>query len=258
MMSTLISRDGTRIAYERTGAGPALIAVDPAGSYRAFRPMRPPVEALAADFTVYQYDRRGRGESTDTPPYAVEREVEDIAALIAAAGGTAYLYGMSSGGLLALYAAASGLPVARIALLEPPYVAGASGPSPYTTELARLVAAGRRREAVDYFHRTVVGVPEEILAQMPPETWTVLEAVAPTLVYDGVLSDGATPALLKAVPVPTLVIDSAGSTDDLTGMAATVAGDLPFGTHRSLAGGWHGVPDEVLAPALREFFLSSS
>jgi pimeloyl-ACP methyl ester carboxylesterase len=219
--------------------------------------MRPPVEALAADFTVYQYDRRGRGESTDTAPYAVEREVEDLAALIEAAGGRAHLYGMSSGGLLALHAAAAGLPVGRIALLEPPYAA-AAGPSPYTAELARLVAAGRRHDAVDYFQRSVVGVPAEILAATPAGVWAALEAVAPTLVYDCLLGDSADPALLAAVPVPTLVIDSAGSTDDLTGMAAAVAGALPHGTHRSLPGGWHGVPDDVLAPALREFFLSSS
>jgi pimeloyl-ACP methyl ester carboxylesterase len=256
-MGTVISRDGTRIAYERTGAGPALIAVDPAGSYRALRPMRPPVELLAADFTVYLYDRRGRGDSTDTAPYAVEREVEDLAALIAEAGGTALLYGMSSGSLVALHAAASGLPVPGIALLEPPYVGGApAGPSPETAELTRLVEAGRRREAVDYFQRTVVGVPAEALAGTPPHVWAALEAIAPTLVYDCVLGDSASPALLAAVQAPTLVIDSAGSTDDLTGMAAAVAGALPNGVHRSLPGGWHGVADEALAPVLREFFLS--
>jgi pimeloyl-ACP methyl ester carboxylesterase len=108
MDNRVTSGDGTSIAFERSGAGPALITVDPAGSYRDFRPQRPPVELLAAHFSVYLYDRRGRGDSTDTPPYAIEREVEDLAALIAEAGGSAYVYGTSSGGVLALHAAASG------------------------------------------------------------------------------------------------------------------------------------------------------
>src|SRR5918998_3640206 len=114
------SIDGTTIAFERAGTAPALITVDAAGSYRDFRPFPPPVEALAAHFTVYVYDRRGRGASTDTPPYAVEREVDDLAALIAEAGGSAFVYAFSSRGLVALHAAARGLAIPRLALFEPP------------------------------------------------------------------------------------------------------------------------------------------
>jgi pimeloyl-ACP methyl ester carboxylesterase len=252
---TVISSDGTRIAFERAGSGPALIAVDPAGSYRAFRPQRPPVELLAADFTVYTYDRRGRGQSTDTLPYAVEREVDDLAALIAEAGGSAFVYAMSSGGLLALHAAARGLAIPRLALFEPPVepVETPTGESRFTVELAELVAAGRHRDAVAYFHRGI-GVPDEVMAQMTPATWSALEAVAPTLVYDCVLSESMSLPLIRSVAAPTLVIDSHASSDDLTGMTATIVAALPHGQHRGLPGEWHGVPGEALAPVLTEFF----
>jgi pimeloyl-ACP methyl ester carboxylesterase len=252
--SRVTSRDGTSIAFERVGAGPALILVDAAGNYRDFRPLRAPVERLAADFTVYVYDRRGRGASADTPPYAVEREVEDLAALIGVAGGSAFVYAMSSGCLLALHAAAGGLAIPRLALFEPPIESreAAGGQSAFTSELAELVAAGRRRDAVEFFQRGI-GVPDEILAQMTPPVWAALEAIAPTLVYDSVVSDAMSLALVRSVTVPTLVIASQGSSGDLTGMAATVAEALPNGTHRSLPGDWHGVPDETLAPVLTEF-----
>jgi pimeloyl-ACP methyl ester carboxylesterase len=258
VVNTVTSRDGTRIAYERAGTGPALIAVDAAGSYSGFRPFPAPVELLAPHFTVYTYDRRGRGASTDTPPYAVEREVEDLAALIEAAGGSAFVYAFSSGGLLALHAAASGLAIPKLALFEPPLEPreAPQGESEFTAELSKLVAAGRRRDAVELFNRGI-GVPEEVIAQMTPEVWAALEAVAPTMVYDCVISDATSLRLVRSVTVPTLVVDSQGSDDELAGMAATVAGALPNGTHRSLAGEWHGVPQEALAPVLTEFFRSS-
>ena len=254
-MNRVTSRDGTSIAFERVGAGPALVVVDAAGNYRDFRPLRAPVERLAEHFTVYLYDRRGRGASGDTPPYAVEREVEDLDALIAEAGGSAFVYAASSGSLLALHAAAGGLAIPRLALFEPPIEPREtpSGQSSFTRELAELVAAGRRRDAVEFFHRGI-GVPDEVIAQMTPPVWAALEAVAHTLVYDSVISDATSLSLLRSVTVPTLVIDSEGSSGDLTGMAGTVAEALPDGTARSLPGEWHGVPDEVLAPVLTEFF----
>src|SRR5918996_3561530 len=118
--STVRSEDGTSIAYERIGTGPPLVIVDAALGFRGFGPMGELAGLLAGDFMVVTYDRRGRGESTDTPPYAVEREVEDLAALIAAAGGSAFVYGFSSGAVLGLHAAARGLPITKLALLEPP------------------------------------------------------------------------------------------------------------------------------------------
>ena len=249
-MDKVTSRDGTSIAFERYGVGPALVVVDAAGNYSGFRPLAAPVELLAADYTVYVYDRRGRGASTDTPPYAPEREVEDLGALIDAAGGTAYVYGMSSGCLVALRAAAAGLAIPKLALFEPAFEETTD--TRFTTELAALVAAGRRRDAVEFFHRGI-GVPDEVMAQMTPEVWAALEAVAPTLVHDCVQSDTMTLALIRSVPAPTLVLDSRGSTGDLAGMAAAVVGALPDGTYRSLAGGWHGAADEEVAPALAGF-----
>ena len=249
-MDKVTSRDGTSIAFERHGAGPALIVVDAAGNYSGFRPLAAPVALLAADYTVHVYDRRGRGASTDTPPYAPEREVEDLAALIDAAGGTAYVYGMSSGCLVALRAAAAGLAIPKLALFEPAFEETVD--TGFSTELAALVAAGRRREAVDFFHRGI-GVPDEVMARMTPEVWAALEAVAPTLVYDCAQSDTMTLALIRSVAVPTLVLDSRGSSADLAGMAAVVVGALPDGTYRGLAGGWHGAADEEVAPALAAF-----
>ena len=250
------SEDGTAIAYEQAGTGPALILVDAAGRSREFGSFGGLIGRLAADFTVYHYDRRGRGGSTDTAPYAVEREVQDLAALIERAGGAAFLYGFSSGGLVALHAAAGGLPIPKLALLEPPIAPDAERPAQqaFTAALAALVAAGRREAAVEHY-LTGIGVPDEILGGMRgTPSWAALVAVAHTLVYDSLVSEATSFRLLAAVTVPALVLDSEGSGDDLTGMAAAVAGGMPNASHRSLTGAWHGVPDEVLAPALTEFF----
>ena len=160
-MSDVRSKDGTTIAYERSGSGPALILVDGALCSRAFGPSPKLAPLLARHFTVYAYDRRGRGESGDTPPYSPEREVEDIAALIEAAGGSASLLGLSSGGALALEAAASGLPVDKVVAYEPPYVddGGQRGGAAHEGQLKRLLAGGDRGGAVKYFMKDMVGAP---------------------------------------------------------------------------------------------------
>jgi pimeloyl-ACP methyl ester carboxylesterase len=253
---TVTSNDGTSIAYERAGAGPALILVDAAGHYRALSSFGGLIGLLAAHFTVYNYDRRGRGDSTDTAPYAVEREVDDLAALIDEAGGSAFLYGFSSGGLVALHAAASGLAIPKLVLLEPPLATDEdrSAQAAFTAELAELVAAGRPGDTVKYF-LTSIGVPDEIIAEMRQNgSWSAMEAVAHTLVYDCKVSEATSIQLLASVRVPTLILDSQGSSDDLTGMAALIAKALPNGSRRSLAGAWHGVADDVLAPVLTDFF----
>jgi pimeloyl-ACP methyl ester carboxylesterase len=250
------SPDGTVIAYERTGHGPALILIDAAGHYREFTSFGGLIDLLAPKFTVYHYDRRGRGRSTDTQPYAVQREVEDLAALIEEAGGSAFLYAFSSGGLLAMHAAVAGLPIARMALLEPPIERDEdrSAQHLFTNELTSLLAAGQPERAVE-FYLTGIGVPDDIVESMRGSaSWSAMVSVAPTLVYDSLISEATSLDLLASVRVPTLVLDSEGSSDDLLGMAATVAGALPNGFHRSLAGEWHGVSDEVLAPALIDFF----
>ena len=205
---------------------------------------------------LYHYDRRGRGRSTDTQPYAVGREVDDLAALITEAGGSAYVYAFSSGGLLALHAAIAGLPIPRMALLEPPIELDEdrSAQHRFTRELSNLLAAGQPERATE-FYLTGIGVPDEIVASMRGSaSWSAMESVAPTLVYDSLISEVTSFDLLTSVTVPTLVLDSEGSSDDLTGMAAMVAGALPKGLHRSLSGKWHGVADEVLAPVLIDFF----
>jgi pimeloyl-ACP methyl ester carboxylesterase len=250
------SADGTRIAFERSGHGAPLVLIEAAGHYRGLSSFGGLAPLLSSAFTIYQYDRRGRGESGDTPPYSPDREVEDIGALIADGGGSAHLYGYSSGALLALRAAARGLPITRLAVLEPPLQDddAAAGPDPLTIELGELVAAGREGDAVEHFHRSI-GVPDEFIAEMKAgASWARMEAVAHTLVYDCLLSDAMSPALIRSVTTPTLVLDSQGSSDDLTGGAARVAQLLPNGAHRSLPGEWHGLADDTLAPALIAFF----
>ena len=257
-LDTVISADGTSIAYERTGAGAPLVLIEPCGHYRghsAFDGLR---SRLAGRYTVYSYDRRGRGASDDAGAYAPEREVEDLAALIAAAGSPVFVYGYSSGALLALLAAARRLPVARLALLEPPIQEPGAGPEPLTTELAALVAEERFSDVVEHFHRSI-GVPDEYIAQMrSTPAFAKMTAIAPTFVYDCRISDAITSAHLATVETPTLVLDSAGSTDDLTGSAASVARMLPRAVHRSLPGQWHTVDDETLAAALIEFFTDEA
>lgn len=155
-------KGGTTIAYERYGQGPPVIVVGGAACDRAVT--RPLAERLASHFTVFNYDRRGRGDSGDTPPYAVEREIEDLAALIAVAGGTASVYGHSSGAGLALQAAAHGLPIAMLVLHEPPYVPDGEEERRISREYAEkpnvILAEGRRDDAVELF-MTTVGTPKE-------------------------------------------------------------------------------------------------
>lgn len=251
------SKDGTVIVYERTGSGPPLILVDAAGHYRAFSSFSGLVCLLADRFTVFHYDRRGRGNSTDTAPYAVQREVEDLAALIEQAGGSAFLYGFSSGGLLALQAVSAGLAIPRLALLEPPIEPdeNRTAQQAFTAGLVSVLATGDRAAAVDYY-LTGIGVPEEVTTGMrSTPSWAAMAAAAPTLAYDCLISEAISFELLTTITVPTLILDSEGSGDDLQGMAATVARAMPNVTQRSLAGEWHGVPDQILAPALIGFFL---
>ena len=255
-VATATSRDGTVIAYTKSGLGSPLILIDAAGHYRRFSSFLGLISLLALEFTVYHYDRRGRGDSGDTQPYAPEREVEDLAALIDEAGGSAFVYGYSSGGLLALQAAAHGLPIRKMALLEPPITseADAEEQRTFTARLTELISAGRHNDAVEYY-LAGIGVPKEIVETMRgSDSWAAMEAVAPTLAYDCLISEAIRYELLASVTTPSLIIDSEGSSDDITGMAAMVARGMPNAWQRSLAGEWHGVPDEILAPALINFF----
>lgn len=254
---TVQSPDGTTIAWERSGSGSRVVLVDAAGSFRGFGPLASLPEALTSHFEVIAYDRRGRGESGDTQPYAVEREVEDLRAVLDAAGGSANVFGFSSGAVLALHAAAAGLPIARLVLLEPPIQIDDEPPDlEMEQEITALVAAGRRGDAVEYFHRSI-GVPDEFLVGMrDAPTWPTWQSIAHTLVYDSIVTRTFPASLLASISTPTLVIDSDASEEDLHRWAQITADRLPNGSHRTLPGEWHGVAVEDLAPALVEFYAN--
>lgn len=261
---TVTSADGTRIAFERLGEGPPLIVIGGATCDRAR--MRDVSERFARDRAVLNYDRRGRGDSGDTQPYAVEREVEDIAALIARAGGRASVYGHSSGAGLALHAAAQGLPIDRLILHEPPYSPDREedrrGAREYGERLETVLAEGRSGDAIELFF-TTVGMPSEMVAEMRQDPgWASLEALAPTLAYDSevmrdIATGGAVPIDLAAgVTASTLVLVGGESPGWMIEVGRELAGALPNGVHRVLDGQEHVVPPELLAPVVREFLAA--
>jgi pimeloyl-ACP methyl ester carboxylesterase len=258
-MATVTSADGTTIAFERDGSGPAVILVDGAMCYRASGPMRPLAALLKEDFTVYAYDRRGRGESGDTKPFSVEREIEDLQALIAEAGGEAYVYAISSGAALILAAAAAGAPITRMALYEPPFLTGTGGGAEkkeYTERLREFLDAGRNGDAAALF-MTHVGMPAEAVEGMRTQPfWSVFEAIAPTLAYDDeVLGDGAVPRDRAAkIAVPTLLLDGGASPENLRAAAKATADAIPGARYATLEGQTHDVAPAALAPTLVEFF----
>jgi pimeloyl-ACP methyl ester carboxylesterase len=267
-MPRIHATDGTAIAFDRGGEGRPLILVDGATSHRAVNPLSGQLaELLGTDFAVYAYDRRGRGESGDTAPYAVEREIEDIGALIAEAGGTAVVCGVSSGAVLAVDAAASGLPIERVAVYEPPFVVDDSRPpvpADYVSRLDEHLAAGRRADALELFFTTAVGIPAEFVAQMRTDpSWAALEAIAPTLAYDGrimgtTMSGAPLPAdRWAAVTTPTLVMHGGASDQWLSSAAQALADLLPEATLQVLEGQQHNVAADALAPALTRFFTSA-
>jgi pimeloyl-ACP methyl ester carboxylesterase len=256
----VISRDGTAIAYERSGQGPALILVDGALCSRAFGPMPKLAALLARHFTVYIYDRRGRGESGDTLPYAKEREIEDLAALIREAGGAASLVGLSSGGVLALEAAAGGLPIQKVVAYEPPFVEGRRHGADHESELKKRVAAGDRGGAVRYFMRDMVGVPAPfvVMMQVMPWVWRKLKAVAHTLPYDAAVMGGfkVPAARWASIQVPTLAMHGSKTDARLMEAARAVAAAVPGAQHRTLEGQTHNVSAAVLTPAVVEFLTA--
>ncbi|MFI6823675.1 alpha/beta fold hydrolase [Micromonospora sp. NPDC050187] len=255
---TVRSADGTTIAYETSGEGPPIILVG--GAFNDRTTARPLAAALAPHFTAYAYDRRGRGDSGDTAPYSADREIDDLAALIGAAGGSAYVYGLSSGAVLAARAAARGLAVTGLALFEPPFaVDGYAGSRPaIVAALAELIAADRRTEAVELFMTSAVGLPGEAVAGMRHDpSWPFLERMAHTLVYDTTITgDGALPRdELALITAPTLVVDSTGSPDLLRQATRRTAEAVPGARRLSMAGGYHEVPPADLAVELRRFLL---
>jgi pimeloyl-ACP methyl ester carboxylesterase len=257
------SPDGTTIAFDRLGDGPPVILVCGAMCDRAL--MRPTAEELANHFTVFNYDRRGRGDSSDTAPYAVEREIEDIGALAAEAGGTAFVYGHSSGAGLVLHAAAYGLPLVKIALHDPPYAPdgdeeGRRTSREYGENLGAMLSQARRGDAVELFMSTV-GMPQEMVEEMRhTPRWVELEALAPTLAYDSeVMGDTSTEGTIPVevaskVAVPALVLTGGADYPWMIDVGRRLAEAMPNGRHRVLEGQEHAVPPEVLVPVLKEYF----
>ncbi|MEI7034831.1 alpha/beta fold hydrolase [Streptomyces pratensis] len=256
-MDRILSADGTPIAFRRQGEGPPLVLVGGALSTAASDAAL--AALLAPRFTVVTYDRRGRGSSGDTRPAAVGREIDDLAAVVDAAGPRASVFGTASGGALALEAAAAGLPAGLLAVYEPPYAPGASGTSARARRTARLnrsLAAGDRGGAVELF-LAATGVDAGTLARMRrAPLWAGLEAMAHTLAYDdALLGDGSVPAeRFAAVTARTLVICGGFSGAPARAATRALAEALPRGRHRTLTGQMREVAPQVIAPVLADFF----
>jgi len=257
-LQTTTSADGTTIAYDKLGNGPAVVLVCGGSVDRWSNAGLAAV--LANDFTVYNFDRRGRGDSGDTLPYAVEREIEDIEAVVDAAGGTAFLYGTSSGAALALEAARA-LPakVAKLALWEPPYIQDPAARPPADTveTYERLVAEGRRSDAVEYFTATVVGLPPEFVTFAKTQPfWAAQEKIAHTLAYDGrIMGDYSIPTDKAAdVTQPTIVIAGEASFPFFLETVAVLAEALPDGRSHTIPGATHDVAPDAIGPVLTAFF----
>jgi pimeloyl-ACP methyl ester carboxylesterase len=266
-MDTVASEDGTTIAYDSLGEGPPVVLVAGAIQHRAIDPSTwRLMELLAPRFTVYRYDRRGRGDSTDTPPYAVEREIDDLAAVIDAAGGSAFIFGASSGAILSLDGAARGLPITKLALYEPPFAIGDGTrqplPGDYVERLRDLATSDRPGDAVEYFMTVGALAPSEVVAGMKRSpVWFAIEGVAHTLAYDGTIAAdtmGGKPLPThrwSSVTMPTLVMDGDASPDWMRNGVRALAGVLRNAQHQTLAGQTHAVDPEELAPVLERFFL---
>jgi len=272
-MNTLTSKDGTRIAYEQLGSGPPIVLVDGAFCGRTFGPMPALAKLLAPHFTVFHYDRRGRGGSGDTPPYAVERELEDLSAVCAlgaarSARGTVFLYGISSGAVLALRGAGSGLPVEKLVVYEPPLALdGTHTPDPpdFREQIAAFVAKGERDSAVKLFMK-VVGVPAFgiFFMRLLPNVWPKLRAVAHTLPYDfavlgetqsGSAMPGELAAILRAISAPTLALFGGKSPAWMQHAVKRVAEIVPGATTDIVLGQDHNVSAAAMAPRLSNYFL---
>lgn len=263
-MLTVISKDGTTIAYDKIGNGPALILVDGALCYRASGPNGPLAQQLSQNFTVFIYDRRGRGDSNEKLPYSVEREVEDIEALINEAGESVFLYGISSGAALALEAASRISKIKKLALYEAPFIVDNSRPpvpDNYLEKLNELLRENRRGAMVKHFMRKGVGVPAFFVMMMQfMPVWSKLKSVAHTLPYDTILTvdyqkgKPLPDEAWNSITIPTLVISGSKSHTWMRNAMHSLANILPNAKYQTLEGQSHIVKPEVLAPMLVDFF----
>ena len=253
------SADGTRIAFERSGEGPVVVLVDGAMVSREFGGGRATIEALRDRYTVVIYDRRRRGESGNTLPYAPELEIEDLRAVIEAVGGDVVVLGTSSGAALAFRAAAAGVPMRAVIGYEAPYIGGSrkGGGDHFTAELERRIAEGKPGKAIDYFMTTMVGGPwfMPVMMRAMPKVWKQLLAVAPTLPYDSRVMDGfrVPRAEFGRISVPALVAVGGKAKPDMEAAELEIADAIPGAKHVVLEGQTHMVDPVVLGRALDEF-----
>ncbi len=262
-MDEVFSKDFTVIACDKQGQGPVVILVDGALAYRSFGPMPELAKLLSTDFTVVTYDRRGRGNSGNNKPFAVEREIEDIEALIDATGGSAYLYGVSSGGCLVLETAIKlGEKIKKIAVYEAPYNSDETALEEwrkYNNQLMKFLAENRKGDAVALF-MAFVGTPlDQIEGMRKTPMWSMLEAVAPTLAYDASAmgTDSKVPVeRISHITASTLVMCGGSGAPFIKQTALTLSKALPNAKFRTIEGQTHAVASEVIAPILSEFFKS--
>jgi pimeloyl-ACP methyl ester carboxylesterase len=254
-----VSKDGTKIAYDKVGHGPVVILV--LGALNSGKSGAKLAKLLASRYTVISYDRRGRGDSADTGPYSPQREVEDVAALIDAVGAPVYIYGHSSGAAIALKAADTlRKQVRKLAIYEAPYAIGSDAheaAKAYDRQLKRLLKSGHRADAVVLFIRAVGVSEKQIQAIRRMPMWRGLEAMAPTLAYDSdVLGEGHSlpTALLAGITTPTLVMHGGAGAPSMRDAAEAISETIPNAQLRTLAGQTHSVKPKVLAPVLEEFF----
>ena len=261
----VVSADGTSIAFEAVGQGAPLVLVGGAFCDRRAKASGTPLAALLAEkLHVSSYDRRGRGESGEQAPYALEREIDDLRALVTRAGGSAAVFGNSSGALLALAAAAAGVPITKLVLFEPPVLldaARAASFEPLARDLARLVTEGQRGAAAERFLTEVVQVPPPALAGLRRSpAWPGLEALAHTLSYDVSLTARGSQylELARSVTAPTLVLAGSASPPWMRDALGTLAGSLVNGRVHTLEGQTHDVEPATLARAIAEFLVKSN
>jgi len=259
MSGRLISTDGTPIAFDKLGKGPPVVIV---GGILGDRSQQGPLaELLSTKFTVFNYDRRGHGESGNEEPYAIEREIEDLDIVFSEAGAPAFVYGTSGCAVLSLLAAAGGLApkIKRLVIWEPPFFVDGTRPKlapDYLSRLKSLLAEGRRREMVELFMSEAVGMPAEFVAQMHLAPWfPSQESLAHTLIYETtMMGDYSIPRTkIASIKVPTLVLDG-GQTSWLTATANAIASILPNAQRRTIDGQPHNVDHNAMAPVLIEFF----
>ncbi|UVI28429.1 alpha/beta fold hydrolase [Paenibacillus spongiae] len=259
-MKTTRSKDGTILAYDVYGSGPALIFITGATCFRTFEPVMHDANVFAEQFTVYNYDRRGRGDSGDTQPYAIERELEDIEAIIDEAGGTAYVYGHSSGAILALEAAMRlGGKVSKLVMYDPAYASDTADQEEFIVlrqGLHQLLDNGKNAEAISLFLQGI-GIPEEAVAGMrhSPQ-WATMAALAPTLAYDTMLANDFPPvARASRLAVPSLIIVGEESPPSMHEVANQLSQAIPNAAYRKLAGEDHMPNAEVVLQILSSFLI---